>query len=148
MKVIFLKDIKGSGKKGEIKEVSDGYANNFLLRQGLAKKVDATALNENRMQKEANDYHKEQERLAALQVKKQLDGKNIVLKIKCGENGKTFGAITSKEIAEALEKNGLVIDKKKIDLKESIKLIGSYKIQVKVYPEITSEFNLEVVAEN
>lgn len=145
MKVIFLKDVKGSGKKGEIKEVSDGYANNFLIKQGLAKKVDATALNENRTQKEATDYHKEQERLAALEIKKQIDGKNIMLKIKCGENGKTFGAITSKEIAEALSNYGIKLDKKKIELSESIKLIGNYKITAKVYPNISATFNLEVV---
>ncbi len=144
MKVIFLKDVKGSGKKGEIKEVSDGYANNFLIKQGLAKKVDATALSEHRIQKEANDYHKEQERLAAMEVKKQIDGKNIVLKIKCGDNGKTFGAITSKEIADALGGYGIKLDKKKIELSESIKLIGSYKITAKVYPNITATFTLEV----
>lgn len=148
MKVILLKDIKGTGKKGEIKDVSDGYANNFLLRQGFAKKVDATSLNENKMQKEANDFHKEQERLAALTIKNKLDGKNIVLKIKCGDNGKTFGSITAKEIADAIEKTGILIDKKKIDLKETIKLIGNYKIQAKIYPGINAEFNLEVSAED
>jgi len=148
MKVILLKDIKGTGKKGEIKDVSDGYANNFLLKQGFAKKVDATSLNENKMQKEANDFHKEQERLAALAIKNQLDGKNIVLKIKCGDNGKTFGSITAKEIADAIEKTGISIDKKKIDLKETIKLIGNYKIQAKIYPGINAEFNLEVSAED
>lgn len=147
MKVIFLKDVKGSGKKGEIKEVSDGYANNFLIKQGLAKKVDATSLNEHNNQKSANDFHKEQERLAALEVKKQLDGKNVILKIKCGENGKTFGAITSKEIADALMKMGINLDKKKIDLSESIKLIGTYKVQAKIYPNITATFNLEIVGE-
>ena len=147
MKVLFLKDVKGSGKKGEIKEVSDGYANNFLLRQGLAKKVDNTALNENRTQKEANDYHKEQERLAAMEVKKQIDGKNIVLKIKCGENGKTFGSITAKEIAEALKNHGINLDKKKIEVKDAIKLIGSYEIVAKIYPSISAKFNLQVVAE-
>lgn len=147
MKVILLKDVKGTGKKGEIKEVADGFANNFLIRQGFAKKVDATAMNENRTQKEANDFHKEQERLAALEVKKTLDGKNISLKIKCGENGKTFGAITAKEIAETLEKNGIKLDKKKIELKDSIKLIGSYAIEAKIYPNITAKFNLNVEAE-
>ena len=147
MKVIFLKDVKGSGKKGEMKEVSDGYANNFLLRQGLAKKVDATSLNENRTQKEANDFHKEQERLAALEIKKQIDGKTIALKIKCGENGKTFGSITAKEIADTLAQNNIKLDKKKIDLKDTIKAIGSYSIQAKIYPNISATFTLNVVAE-
>jgi len=147
MKVIFLKDVKGSGKKGELKEVSDGYANNFLIKQGLAKKADNTALNENKTQKEANDYHKEQERLAALEVKKQIDGRDIVLKIKCGDNGKTFGAITAKEIAEALNANGIKLDKKKIEIPEAIKLIGSYKITAKIYPNISAQFNLQVVSD-
>lgn len=147
MKVILLKDIKGTGKKGELKEVSDGYANNFLIKQGLAKKVDATSLNEKRTQTEAQDYHNEQARLAALEIKKQIDGKTINLEIKCGENGKTFGSITAKEIAEALEKNGIKIDKKKIELKEAIKQIGTYKITAKIYPNISSEFNLNVVAQ-
>ena len=147
MKVIFLKDVKGSGKKGELKEVSDGYANNFLIKQGLAKKADNTALNENKTQKEANDYHKEQERLAALEVKKQLSGRDIVLKIKCGDNGKTFGAITAKEIAEALNANGIKLDKKKIEIPEAIKLIGSYKITAKIYPNISAQFNLQVVSD-
>ena len=147
MKVIFLKDVKGSGKKGEIKEVSDGYANNFLVKQGLAKKVDATSLNEHKMQTAANDYHKEQERLAALEVKKQIDGKTIALKIKCGSNGKTFGAITSKEIADALDANGIKLDKKKIELKESIKQIGSYSVVAKIYPNISATFTLSVVGE-
>lgn len=147
MKVIFLKDVKGSGKKGELKDVSDGYANNFLLKQGLAKKADATGLNENRTQKEASDYHKEQERLKALDVKKQIDGKNIVLNIKCGDNGKTFGSITSKEIADALAKNGISIDKKKIELKESIKQIGTYQVQAKIYPNITATFTLNVTGD-
>ena len=147
MKVIFLKDVKGSGKKGEIKEVSDGYANNFLIKQGLVKKVDATSLNEHKMQTAANDYHKEQERLAALEVKKQLEGKTIALKIKCGENGKTFGAVTSKEISDALATNGIKVDKKKIELKDSIKLVGSYPVVAKIYPNITATFTLSVVAE-
>ncbi len=147
MKVIFLKDVKGSGKKGELKEVSDGYANNFLLRQGLARKVDNTALSEHRIQKEATDYHKEQERFAAMEVKKQIDGKNIVLKIKCGENGKTFGSITAKEIAEALSTYGIKLDKKKIEVKEPIKQIGSYQIVAKVYPNISATFTLQVTAD-
>lgn len=147
MKVIFLKDVKGSGKKGEIKEVSDGYANNFLIKQGLAKKVDATSLNEHNMQKSANDYHKEQERLAALEVKKQIDGKTIVLKIKCGENGKTFGAVTSKEISEELNRNGIKLDKKKIEVKDSIKSIGTYSVVAKIYPNISANFNINVVSE-
>ena len=81
MKVILMKDIKGTGKKGDIKEVSDGFANNFLIRQGLAKKVDANSLNENKMQKEANAFHKEQEKIAANNIKKQLRTTFIALRV-------------------------------------------------------------------
>jgi len=144
MKVVFLKDVKGSGKKGEIKEVSDGYAQNFLIKTGAAKRADNSALNENKGQQIANDYHKEQERLAALALKNELDKKTITLKIKCGENGRVFGSITSKEIAEQLNKIGINLDKKKIELKDSIKSTGNYKITARIYPNIISEFNLIV----
>ena len=99
------------------------------------------------MQKDANDYHKEQERLAALEVKKQVDGKTIELKIKCGANGKTFGSITSKEIADALNANGIKLDKKKIELKDSIKQIGSYNVVAKIYTNISATFILKVISE-
>ena len=115
MKVVFLKDVRGTAKKGEIKEVADGYANNFLIKNGFAKKADNSAINESKGKAVANDYHKEQERLRALELKKVLDNKHIQLTIKCGENGKAFGSITSKEIAEELAKNGIEIDKKKIE---------------------------------
>ena len=144
MKIVLLKDVKGTGKKGEIKEVADGYANNFLLKNGFAKKADNTAINESKGKAVANDYHKEQERLAALDLKKELDKMSVTLEIKCGENGKVFGSITSKEIADALTKQGINLDKKKIELKEPIKSIGEYTITAKIYPNITSNFKLVV----
>ena len=144
MKVVFLKDVKGSGKKGEIKEVADGFANNFLIKNGFAKKADNSAINESKGKAVANDFHKEQERQAALALKSKLDGTKITLAIKCGENGKVFGSVTSKEISEALSKKGLEIDKKKIELKEPIKSVGEYTITAKIYPNITSTFNIEV----
>ena len=144
MKIVLLKDVKGTGKKGEIKEVADGYANNFLLKNGFAKKADNTAINESKGKAVANDYHKEQERLAALELKKRLDKISVTLEIKCGENGKVFGSITSKEIADALNKQGIDLDKKKIELKEPIKSIGDYTITAKIYPNIISNFKLIV----
>ncbi len=144
MKVVFLKDVKGSGKKGEIKEIADGYANNFLIKKGFARKADSTALNENKAKQVANDYHEEQKRLKAIELKKIIDTKTIVLKIKCGENGKTFGSVTAKEIAEEFMKLNIEIDKKKIDLKEPIKELGLFKISIKVYTNIIATFNLEV----
>ena len=144
MKIVLLKDVKSLGKRGDIKEVADGYANNFLLKNGLARKADNSALNESKGKAEANDYHKEQERQKALKLKEILDKETVILKIKCGENGKVFGSVTSKEIAEVLKAKGIDLDKKKIDLKEPIKNTGNYKIAAKIYPNITSIFSLIV----
>jgi len=147
MKVVLLKDVKGTGKKGEIKEVADGYAKNFLFKNGFARIADNSAMNENNMANEANKYHKAQELARAKELASKLEGKTITVKIKCGENGKTFGSITSKEIAEALDKMGLAVDKKKIDLKESIKNVGKYDIVAKIYPEVSAKFFVVVESE-
>ncbi|MGN1201625.1 MAG: 50S ribosomal protein L9 [Candidatus Caccovivens sp.] len=147
MKVVLLKDVKGTGKKGEIKEVSDGYAKNFLLKNGSARLADNSAINENKIQKDAQKYHKQQEILAAKELAKKIEGKNVPLKIKCGENGKTFGSITSKEIADGLAQIGITLDKKKIELKEPIKTVGLYHVTAKVYPEISTNFTVQVEAQ-
>lgn len=147
MKVVLLKDVKGTGKKGDVKEVADGYAKNFLFKNNLAKVANNSALSENKIQKDAVAYHKQQEILNAKEQAKNIEGKSVTLKIKCGENGRTFGSITSKEISEALEKIGIKLDKKKIDLKDAIKTVGHYSVVAKVYPEITAKFVVEVVAE-
>ena len=147
MKVVLLKDVKGTGKKGEIKEVSDGYAKNFLLKNGSAKVANASALNENTMKKESDAYHKEMERQSAIELGQKLKEKTITLAIKCGENGKTFGSVTSKEIAEALKKEGFAIDKRKIELDGTIKTIGSYRITIRLHSEVSVKINLEIEAE-
>lgn len=146
MKVVLLKDVKGTGKKGEVKEVSDGFAKNFLLKNGSAKIADASALNENKFQNDAAKYHKQQEFLAAKELAKKIEGNTITLQIKCGANGKTFGSVTSKEISDEFEKLGITIDKKKIELKEPIKIAGTYSVVAKVYPEVSAKFNVEVVS--
>lgn len=147
MRVVLLKDVKGTGKKGEIKEVADGFAKNFLFKNNFAKLADKSAINENQFQNEAAKYHKQQEILAAKELAKKLEGKNVSLKIKCGENGKTFGSVTSKEISEALEKINLPLDKKKIEIKEPIKAVGKYNVAAKIYPEISAKFVVNVEAE-
>lgn len=147
MKVVLLKDVKGTGKKGEIKEVSDGYAKNFLLKTGSAKMADNSAISENKNKQVANAYHKQQELEKAKALQKEINGKQVTLKIKCGENGKTFGSVTGKEIADALEKLGFAIDKKKVELKEPIKTLGNYQVSIRVYPEIVAKITVEVVAE-
>ena len=144
MKVVLLKDVKGSGKKGEIVNVSDGYARNFLLKQGLAKEANASAINENKQQKEASAYHKSVEIANAKELANVLKTKTVNLKVKCGENGKIFGSITSQEISSALEKQGITLDKKKIVLQNPIKTVGSYSITAKIYPEIQATFKVVV----
>lgn len=147
MRVVLLKDVKGSGKKGEVVNVSDGYARNFLLKQGLAKEANASAINENKQQKEASAYHKSVEIANAKELASVLKTKTVNLKVKCGENGKIFGSITSQEISSALEKQGISLDKKKIVLASPIKTVGSYTITAKVYPEIQATFKVVVEAE-
>lgn len=147
MKVVLLTDVKGTGKKGEIKEVADGYAQNFLLKTGKAKKADNGALSENKMKIEASDYHKEMQKQDALALAQKINGTKIVVAIKCGENGKTFGSVTSKEIAEALYQKGFDIDKRKIELKEPLKTIGSYDVVAKLHPEVNAKFKVEIIGE-
>jgi len=147
MKVVLLKDVKGTGKKGEIREVADGFAKNFLLKNGSAKIADNSALSETKIQKDAQNFHKQQEIARAKQLAKTIEGKVVKLKIKCGANGKTFGSITSKEIADELQKLSISLDKKKIDLKDAIKTAGTFTVVAKVYPEITAKFTVAVEAE-
>lgn len=147
MKIVLLKDVKGTGKKGEIKEVSDGYAKNFLLKTGAAKIADAGALSENNMKKESDAYHKEMERQQAIALGQKIKEKHLTLSIRCGENGKTFGSITSKEIADALKNEGFEIDKRKIEVSEPIKAIGNYNVNIKLHPEVSVKISLQVIAQ-
>ena len=132
--------------KGEIKEVADGYANNFLIKTGKAKRADNSAISENKNRKEANDYHKEMERQEAVTLGEKLKGQNIIVKIKCGENGKTFGSITSKEIADALSARGFNVDKRKIELKDPIRTVGSYRVNVKLHAVVSVMITITVEA--
>ena len=146
MKVIFLKDVKGSGKKGEIAEVSDGYARNFLIKKGLAEEATAVKINSLNIKKGAEDFHRQEEIKALKEEAKKLNGTQITLKIKCGENGKVFGSVTAKEIADELTALGYTVDKKRVILKDPIKLLGVYAVDVKFLPEVIAKIKVEVVA--
>lgn len=139
MKVYLLEDVKGQGKKGEIINVSDGYAQNFLFKKNLASPATADVINSVEIKNKTLAYHKEQERLAAIEKAAQLKGRKIVLKARHGEQGKIFGSITAKEIAEALNSAGEKIDKKDIDLKAPIKEMGEYPLSVRLYANISTE---------
>ena len=143
MQVILLQDIKGTGKKGDVVTVSDGYARNFLIKQKLAQPANNTNLNINAQAKVAKAYHKQVERDNFSEEATKLKGQNIVIKVKIGENGKLFGAVTSKEVAEKLGEMGITIDKKMISL-PLIKLVGSYTAKARFAEKIEAEFTVTV----
>ena len=145
MDVILTQDVRALGKKGEKVKVSDGYARNFLFPKNLAKEANASNLNVMHSQQEAKDYKAAQQKAAALEQKAGIDGKTVELHAKAGANGKIFGAITGKEIAEALEKQyGIKIDKKKIVMADNIKNSGTYSVDLKLYPEIAATVTVKV----
>lgn len=146
MKVILLKDVKGTGKSGEIKEVSDGYAKNMLIKKGLAKEATAVEINSLNIAKEAEQFHRAEEIKAIKEECQRVNGKEIICKIKSGENGKIFGSVTSKEIADTLISQGYNVDKKKIVLPSPIKNIGTYEIEIKFMPEVSAKIKLVVQA--
>lgn len=146
MKVIFLQDVKGSGKKGEIKNVADGYARNMLLPKGFA--VEANAANLSKLEgQQASAQHKiDLEKQAASENADKVRGKKVVIKAKAGSNDRLFGSVTSGHVADALsEQFGVKIDKKKISLNTEIKNFGSFKAVVKFYSGISEELDVEVV---
>lgn len=146
MKVIFLQDVKGSGKKGEVKNVSDGYARNMLLKKGLA--VEATPQNLSELSgKQSSAAHKiDVEKQNAQAIADKLKGKTVRAAAKAGNGGRLFGAVTAAQIAECIEKQfGCKIDKKKISLKSDIKNFGSYEADIRLYTGISVKVTVEVV---
>lgn len=134
MKVLLEQDVKGTGKKGEVVEVSDGYGRNFLLPRKLATPADASAINAAAISKSAAAHRKFEAGVAARDLAKKLDGQTVTVSAKVGENGKLFGTITGKEVAAALkEQKQLDIDKKKIALSDPIRALGEYNAKISLY---------------
>ena len=148
MKVLLLQDVKGTGKKGEIVNVNDGYAKNFLIKKGAAKMADATTINDLNGKNEAKARQIELAKQAATDMAKKLNGAKITVYAKVGNDGKMFGAVTSKEIAEELNNQNYEVDKKQILLENSIKQTGAYTIEVKLYSGIHAKFTLVVEGKN
>jgi large subunit ribosomal protein L9 len=148
MKVIFLKDVKGQGKKGQVKEVSEGYATNFLLPRGLVRPATDGNVKVLENQAAAEQRRKDNEKEEAQNLGKKLDELTLTLKAKAGEGGRLFGAITSKQIAEALAAtNGITIDKRKIELGEPIRHLGVTQISVKLHTEVKATLKVQVTEE-
>lgn len=143
MQVILLENIKGTGKKGDVVNVSDGYARNFLIKQKLAQPANTTNLNINTQAKVAKAYHRQVELDNFGIEAAKLNGKTVTISVKVGENGKLFGAITSKEVAEKLREMGITIDKKMITL-PLIKLVGSYAAKARFAEKIEAKFTVSV----
>ena len=148
MKVILKDNIKGVGKKNEVINASDGYARNFLFPRNLA--VEATQENMQKLnsQNEAKQYKKNVEKEQAQIIAKRLESITVEIKVQAGENGKIFGSVSSKEISESLEKqHKITIDKKKIEVKEPIKLLGIKTIDAKLFEGVTAKIKINVVAQ-
>lgn len=147
MKVILLEDVRGTGKAGDVANVSDGYARNMLIPRGLA--VEATAQNIKQLEKKKEAMAKKfaEDKAAALELKKKLEEVTVEVRTKAGKDGKVFGSVTSKDIADALNRMGFDIDKKKIQLDSPIKATGMTDVNVKLFTEISGKVKVNVVSE-
>ena len=145
MKVILLKDVKGSGKAGDIIEAKQGYAQNYLIKNGLAKAADSAALNENKAQKAAMEFHRQEQLKENKALREKIDGMKITIQVKSGESGKFFGSVTNKEVADKLFSLGIDIDKKKISLEPNIKTAGVYPATVRISAEETAKITVEII---
>ena len=147
MKVILKEDIKGVGKKDQIINANDGYARNYLFPKNLAVPADKGNLTNLQSKKTSEEHRKELERESAKETAKKIEGILLKLPVKSGENGKVFGSITAKEIAENLEKQYKIkVDKKKINLQEPIKNLGTFNIEIKLYDGINAKLNVNVIS--
>ncbi|MBR3280641.1 MAG: 50S ribosomal protein L9 [Clostridia bacterium] len=149
MKVILLQDIKSVGKKGQVLDASDGYARNFLLPKKMAVIADAANMNALKTKQEANKYKKDMSMAAAKELKEKMKDFELIFKIKAGDNGKIFGSVTSKDIADELNKKYFVeVDKKKVMLDDAIKNLGTYNVEIKLFEGISGTLKVSVEAES
>lgn len=148
MKVVLLADVKKLGKKGDIVDVSDGYARNFLFVKKLGVEATNTAINEVKLKKASDERRKAEELQEAKDLGEKLKEMSITLKMKAGDGGRTFGSISTKEIAKEVSAQlGIELDKKKMVLKDPIKSLGNHIITVKLHPKVTSELTIKVIEE-
>ncbi|MBE7039806.1 MAG: 50S ribosomal protein L9 [Ruminococcaceae bacterium] len=145
MKVILKADVKGHGKKGELINASDGYAKNYLIPKGLAVLADKTAINDMEGKKSAAAFHKSQELKHAKELAEKIEGVSVTFVAKAGAGGRLFGSITAKDVAEKLkEEHHIDIDKKKIQLPDGIKMLGTTNVKIKIYPDVAATLKVVV----
>lgn len=147
MKIILLQDVKGQGKKGDVVDVNEGYARNFLIKKGLAEIATASKLNDISQKKSAADFHKAEEIKATRALAAELNGKSFTVKIKAGQGGKVFGSVTAANISDSLSAAGYTVDKKKIALAQPIKNTGDYSVELKLMEGIGAKIKITVEAE-
>lgn len=148
MKVILTQDVKSLGKKGEVVEVSDGYARNFVLPKKLGVEANSAEMNNLRLQKVNEEKIAKEILEQAKEFASVIESKEVIVTIKSGEGGKTFGSVSTKEIAKAfMDQHGLELDKKKIQLQEAIKSLGTYEVTIKLHPKVTAKLKIKVQEE-
>lgn len=150
MQVILLEDVRKQGKKGDLIEVSDGYGRNYLIKNGLAKEATPAALNQLKSKKKAQKRLEEEELEEAKQLKQQIEADDavVVIKVKSGEDGRLFGTITSKQVAEALEdQHQIKIDRRKIQMDENLAALGRYQVDFKPHPDVATKITVNIEAE-
>lgn len=145
MKVIFLKDLKGQGKKNEIKEVSDGYATNYLIKNGYAVKYTKSSSDKRDEEIHNNKLLDEENTKKANDIKKKLEKEKITFKVSSGKDGRVFGSISSKQIYEKLVELGYNVDKKKIIIKDSLSSLGMFYVDVELYKKVVAKVRIELI---
>ena len=149
MKVILKADVEGVGKEDEVINASDGYARNFLFPKNLAAEANKENMSKLKAKQDSAKYQKEQDKEEAMKTADKLSKILLKIKVKAGENGKIFGGVSSKEIAQELSKQYMIqIDKKKIDLKETIKTLGVHNVEIKLFEGVVGKLRIDVISDN
>ncbi len=146
MRVILLKDVKGQGKKGDVIDVSDSYARNFLIKGGYAEQATAVKINDIAQKKAAADFHKAEELNASRELAAELKGKKFTIKVKAGTGGRLFGSVTAADVAAALAEGGYTVDKKKIVLSSPLREAGSYDVELRLFEGVSAKITVLVEA--
>ena len=144
MKVIMLKDVKGTGRANDVVEVNDGFARNFLIPKGFAQEATAQNLNRSNQQRSLQGHRKNMERAEALELAKKLEGVRVEVTAKAGKDGRLFGSVTAGDIADALKKKRIEVDKKRIELDAPIKQAGETQVSIRVYADTTAKITVAV----
>lgn len=145
MKVVLLSDVKGQGKKGQVVDVSDGYARNFLFPKKLAVPADNKVMNELRTKEEANEYRIREEKKAAEAIAERLAGLSVKIKCAAGADGRLYGAVTAKDVVELMDREfGIKLDKRKITMSEQIRTYGVFPVEVRLYTDVVGKFSIIV----